>query len=236
MRMVVVLVAMLGACGGGSSGKPPPAEPAKPAASAPARSAPPVAPEAFCDHLAKLNRECPQFANMRLDPRTCVDEMRRDLASPKLSERTRSMVSCIVVGGACEAVFDCITANKLDPTAALRACDDSSQNTTEHAAAIPRHEWEHRNGAQVALFRDAHSTKQTPIEMCGVPQTNQWLAALRCNDGTQPIHNADDAEDARAGNVGLGGRCHSIVDRYQILCPERRYELFIDAYLCPRGD
>ena len=60
------------------------------------------------------------------------------------------------------------------------------------------------------------------------------LAKLRCEDGSTPIRDHDTAEAARVGNVGKGGRCGSIIDLYQVKCPEATYELFVDGYVCPQ--
>ncbi len=80
-------------------------------------------------------------------------------------------------------------------------------------------------------FTEVTSTKQHPVEMCTVKEANDWLLALRCSDGSQPF---DNPEESRAGNVGQGGRCMSVVDRYIVPCPEKQYEIFIDAYVCPK--
>lgn len=102
------------------------------------------------------------------------------------------------------------------------------------AIAIPRDAWQHRTGAAVIRLRDVRSSKDRPVEMCGIPQANHWLMALRCDDRSRPIASEADAERARPGNVGPGGRCRSIIDRYVVPCPEARYELFVDSYVCPR--
>ena len=69
--------------------------------------------------------------------------------------------------------------------------------------------------------------------MCGAGAANRWLIALRCDDGSQPLSSIRDAERARTGSVGPGGRCQSIIDRYELPCPERSYTLFVDDYVCP---
>jgi hypothetical protein len=74
------------------------------------------------------------------------------------------------------------------------------------------------------------SSKDKPAEMCGVPEASAWLESLACNDGSRPVSNA---EEVRLGNVGPGGRCKSIVDEYNVKCPEKTYDIFIDAYICP---
>jgi hypothetical protein len=77
-------------------------------------------------------------------------------------------------------------------------------------AGYPRAAWEHRNGAGVTMLRDAHSTADKPIEMCGVPAATEWLTTLRCNDGSQPLKDSRQAELARTGNLGEAGRCRAI--------------------------
>jgi hypothetical protein len=68
--------------------------------------------------------------------------------------------------------------------------------------------------------------------MCGIPAENDWLESLTCDDGSKPFGNA---EEVRAGNVGPGGRCGSIVDQYVVKCPGgKTYPIFIDAYVCPK--
>lgn len=148
------------------------------------------------------------------------------------------LARCVVAIDGCDEVHQCLAAGMPDPTdpQALRACGDVSQNSAEHAVGIPKTAWDHRNGAQVTRFREARSTKADPIEMCGVTAATHWLTTLRCDDSSQPIKSVDDAEQARPGNVGQGGHCHSMIDRYVVPCPEARYELFIDAYVCSRPD
>jgi len=62
------------------------------------------------------------------------------------------------------------------------------------------------------------------------------LVSLRCNDGSNPF--AGDLQAAhmsRAGSFGPGGRCDSIIDRYDVKCPEATYQVFADMYLCTPG-
>ena len=135
----------------------------------------------------------------------------------------------------CDELFQCLAGALPDTTdpGTLRACDDHSQRMFEHAVGIPKAEWDHRNGAGVTKFHDARSTKDDPVETCGVPAATTWLTSLRCDDGSQPIKDVSDAENARTGNLGGGGRCRSFIDHYVVPCPERSYEIFVDAYVCP---
>ena len=226
MRSVLVVVVCLGtACG--SPSKPPPAPP-KPAADR-AKAAPAVTAETFCDHLDQLVRKCERLAGARTDRATCVTDARSGLETdPRFAE----IAGCVVKHDDCDGVLACVAAGQSDPTDSLRACDDTSQLSAEHAVGIPRAEWDARNGTGVTVFHDAKSTKAAPIEMCGVAEATQWLTTLRCDNGSQPIKGIEDAERERSGNVGPGGRCHSIIDRYIVPCPEKPYEIFIDAYVC----
>jgi hypothetical protein len=235
MRLVLVMV--LAACGSQPTSSRGPAQPGAPGAAPPGPPPKPaITAEVFCEHVNKLASKCDRLANMRMDPADCRTEFGAELDDSK-DGRVLQIATCIVEHDDCDDVLDCVAAGQSDPTVseALRACDDAGPST-EHAVGIPRAEWDQRNGANVTAFRDAHSTKATPIEMCGVSAANDWLVSLRCDDGSQPLKNRADAEDFRSGNLGPGGRCHSIIDRYVVLCPERRYEVFIDAYMCPRPD
>lgn len=231
--MRLVLVVWVAACGGPST--PPARSPAPPPVPSPPKpaAAPAITAEAFCEHFDRLTTRCERLASARMDPATCVADARSAI---KEDPGFAAIANCVIEHDDCDAVLECAAAGQPDPTDALRACDDESQLSVEHAAGIPRAAWDRRNGAGVTAFRNARSTKAAPIEMCGVRGATEWLTTLRCDDGSQPIKNVDDAEHARPGNVGPGGRCHSIIDRYLVACPEQRYAIFIDAYICPRPD
>lgn len=72
-----------------------------------------------------------------------------------------------------------------------------------------------------------------PIEVCGFLAENEWLFSATCDDGSHPITKRKEAEAARSGNEGRGGRCGSIIDLYKVKCPEATYDIHIDAYVCP---
>ncbi len=137
---------------------------------------------------------------------------------------------CLVdKGDACGAVTACMqdsVFNKND----LRAC---SEVDTSKGVGLLRADWARRKGANVTRYSQAHSTKAQPVEVCGLRAENEWLFAATCDNGSHPIVNRDQAEKARTGNEGGGGRCGSIIDRYQVKCPETTYDIHIDAYVCP---
>lgn len=244
MRSVLVLV--VAACSSSGSNRPAPVSPSPPPATpSPAAPSPPpnarraITAEAFCERWARLTAECEPFAKAGLAANTCVAETSAVLAREHLNPQLLTIIRCAVESDGCDDALQCIALDLEEPSAtdaALRACHDRSPGHTLRAVGIPRSEWERRNGAGVTTFRDARSTELAPIEMCGVAAANEWLTTLRCDDGSQPIEDHRDAEDTRSGNIGPGGRCRSIIDRYVVLCPERRYEIFIDAYICPRPE
>jgi hypothetical protein len=81
------------------------------------------------------------------------------------------------------------------------------------------------------------TSKARPIEVCTVRGQLRWLMAVRCPDGTNPYPNPRAAHGSRAGNVGPGGRCGRIVDRYRVPCADRVYEVYMDLYHCtPEGE
>jgi hypothetical protein len=240
MRVLIAASVFLApACGGAAASRtapgpvvPPPAEHAAPQAGSAVTS------ELFCAHLARKSRTCPPLANLRVAPATCADELRPAFAAPIASE-VAGMAECVIENEPCDEIRTCLALTGTDPTApeALRACDDRELNRSVHAAGLPRAAWDQRTGARATTFRmAAASTKAHPVEACGITAAHRQLTSLRCDDGTQPVRSRADAEDARTGNVGTGGRCGSFIDHYEIACPEQSYQIFVDAYVCPLGD
>ena len=94
-------------------------------------------------------------------------------------------------------------------------------------------QYERRSGATAQKFSKLQSTKQRPVEVCGIPQELDFLTRLRCDDGLNPYPDRRAAHRSRLGSVGSGGRCGSIIDLYRVPCPEKTYEVYIDFYICP---
>jgi hypothetical protein len=89
-----------------------------------------------------------------------------------------------------------------------------------------------RRGLGVKAYADAKSSKDEPIEVCGVSASHQWLVNAACADGSHPVTSLPAAAKSRARNVGAGGRCSSIIDKYVVQCPEAAYDVYIDMYMC----
>lgn len=100
-------------------------------------------------------------------------------------------------------------------------------------ALVPEAVYASRGGAGVVRFSELNSTKARPLEECGLRAVVQRLATLTCDDGESPFQGElQAAHQSRAGNVGAGGRCGNILDRYEVKCPEKTYSVFADMYLC----
>jgi hypothetical protein len=92
-----------------------------------------------------------------------------------------------------------------------------------------------RTGLTASTFSGLPTTKQRPLEECGIPAVLRRLVTLKCDDGSNPYGGSlAAAEMSRAGSFGPGGRCDSIIDRYDVHCPERTYQVFTDCYVCVR--
>jgi len=83
----------------------------------------------------------------------------------------------------------------------------------------------------VTTFKALKSSKDKPIEVCGIPAEGEWLSGLACGNGTKPVTRGN-VETFRKGSLGPGGRCGSIIDQYTVKCPEASYDIYIDAYVC----
>jgi hypothetical protein len=90
-----------------------------------------------------------------------------------------------------------------------------------------------RYAATASRFSAVQSTIEQPAEVCGIGAGVELLVALTCDDGRNPFGgDRQAAHSSRAGNVGPGGRCGSIIDRYVVPCPEGTFDIYIDSYIC----
>ena len=92
-----------------------------------------------------------------------------------------------------------------------------------------------RTGADAKSFATLITSKEKPLEECGIAPVLEKLTWLRCNDGSNPFDGKSQAAHAsRRGSIGPGGRCDSIIDVYVVPCPEATYEVFADSYVCDK--
>ena len=122
------------------------------------------------------------------------------------------------------------------PTAAAPSADVCGSRPDEYGPVeLSAEQAPRRYGQQAVKFGDTPSTKEKPIEVCGVPEQRQWLMQTSCADGSKAFKEPREVAASRRGNVGPGGRCGSIIDAYVVKCPEAEYEVFMDMYMCPAG-
>lgn len=186
-----------------------------------------ITTELFCERFAALKSSgCEMFEKLDIDHDACV----KQLADPAMAQFRATFGPCFVNSNDCQAVADCVTAAAAPKLNDLRTCDN---HDADRAVGMPPADWANRKGANVKKFSDAKSAKAQPIEVCGITSENQWLVGTTCDDGSHPYESRADAEIARVGNVGQGGRCGSIIDLYKVKCPEATYEIYLDGYVCP---
>lgn len=218
MRAWVLVVA---ACG---SQAPAPSKPAPP----PPPTVPQqrvITPEAFCDRMIAL-AQCPWAKQFAVERKECVDT----LSQSQYQAFRDKFGPCVLDHSDCGEIAKCISDSAVEKTD-LRACSDRDASRT---VGMPRAEWEKRKGAHVTKFSQAKTTRDAPVEVCGIPAENQWLVDAACDDGSHPFRDTSDAEGSRAGNVGEAGRCGSIIDLYKVKCPEASYDIYLDGYVCPQ--
>jgi len=93
-----------------------------------------------------------------------------------------------------------------------------------------------RWGLGVTSVADVRSSMAVPVEVCGVEGELRWLVSLTCLDGSPPFGSMEHAHGSRAGSMGEGGRCGTIIDRYQVPCPDGVIEVYMDMYHCGPGE
>jgi len=93
-----------------------------------------------------------------------------------------------------------------------------------------------RTGLGHTQLSSIQTSKARPVEVCGVKNQLRWLLAATCDDGSSPFSDGRTAHAARAGSLGAGGRCGSIIDLYNVPCPEGAYAVHMDAYACGPGE
>lgn len=244
MKLVALLAAVVGVVACGGSAPPPTVTVAAAANRAGAGSAgsavetspgeqdlkadpnpPEVTEEQTCKAFAHLAATgCHQFDQLVPPDNLCPEMMKAVLHDPQ----GHGLAVCAVTNQTCDTVMQCIgaVAQKQMAHEPLRACTAPGTGPV----GVPQAEFDHRNGAATKELSRTRSTKDKPIETCGFEEEAAWIAAATCSDGSTPARGR--AEEVRVGNLGRGGRCNSIIDQYRITCPERDYDVFVDAYVC----
>lgn len=215
------------ACGGATSSAPPPPPPQKHVTPPPKLTV-----ERICNRFAELRAEnCGGFADLKVSLDECPSVFKNVIEHPVTRDQRNlhDVGACMADLSTCAEVLKCVSKVDYEDPGDLRACSDPRDI---RAVGIPPDEYAKRKGADAKHYSQALSTKDAPVEMCGLSSGIKWLMATTCDDGSHPIRSVDDAERVRA-TVGSGGRCHSIIDLYKVKCPDISYDVYIDGYVCP---
>ncbi len=161
------------------------------------------------------------------------------MKSTRLRMLTRSCL-CAVVASAAPVIAGCAASaqNPSPATATAVPAAPAAATSCERPdelgpAIIPEQDYLHRGGVGAAAFSDLATTQAAPLEECGLRATLTRLATLFCANGPNPFNgDLSAAHRTRRGNTGSGGRCGSIIDVYEIPCPEKTYEVYSDLYVC----
>lgn len=196
-----------------------------------------VTASAVCGRIFELKAQrCDLVGGYELSREECEADYTRSLEErgPEARLATQTAGRCLLDQPTCGEVTACFDkmssgANNGAPQE-YRAC---SQTDVYAPVGLSQADWDRRKGAVPGRFSAAASTKEDPIAVCGIPDEMTWLLAAKCDDGSNPYESYDHAHASRVGNVGPGGKCGSIIDLYEVPCPEGTYAIYIDAYVCP---
>ncbi len=249
MRATIVLALVLVGCGGAKA-KPPVTEPKPP---------PPAAPRGPELSVAECSGMFDQVVRLLDDGTTDADRLHKILdvneshriefvETCRAKYRRDHEYSCIMKAAkyvdfqACalpqpsglDPAPDAVPPDKL-------ACD--RQGRFDGPVIVTASQYLARNGAGATKLSQLATSKERPYEACGFAPSMFALGALSCDDGSHPLGDPETeagpvvqhAEQARHGNVGPGGRCGSIIDHYEIACPEQTYAVYVDLYFCLPG-
>jgi hypothetical protein len=191
-------------------------------------------PDTICDRIFALQAEgCDVTSGYGLSPEECREDFGKSLndRGPEARQANLALGRCLIDKPTCGEVGQCIAdISAPHQPQETRLCEEREKYAP---VGYPAAEYAARKGANLTLYSKHDSTKEEPIEVCGIPAQMEWLLSMSCDDGSKPFRGFDHAHAARVGNVGPGGRCGSIVDLYAVPCPDVTYQIYIDAYVCP---
>lgn len=193
---------------------------------------------AACAQMGEVHAAtpCDFLTRARFTQQSCQSEMAFAKVPENLQPAFETAMRCVVASNECSGFPACFA--KLQEAASTAASGGGRQCGEEGMGAVSLSAAEagKRYGQGVSKLSAAPTTKEKPIEVCGVAAQHTWLLAAECDDGSKPLTSRGAASGARAGSVGSGGRCGSVIDRYTVTCPEKTYEVFMDLYMCGPGE
>lgn len=186
---------------------------------------------------AQAGRQFVEMTNGEADMSPGVKNVRRLAQSERFAKDCAKEVSpevrtCLISAKTPRAWTACLKAKKPVETDPPKAGLCTRPAGKYGPVIVTQAEYESRRGTPETRFSQL---TQTPIEVCGVPASQARLRALTCDDGSTPFASNVDVAKARVGNIGQGGRCKAMIDHYQVKCPEKTYDAYVDMYWCRPG-
>lgn len=248
MTKRIELLALVLSIGCGGKGQAPePTEPSEPAEGAePADPGAGDAPAASLEGEALVGAACTKMGDVHARTpcdfltraRFSLDGCRSEMAISKIPEPLKpafeEAMRCIAASDQCAGFPECFA--KFNQAAATATTGRECGEQGIGAVALTADEANKRYGQGVTKLSEAPSSKEQPIEVCGVAQQHDWLLAAQCDDGSSPLKAPEAAAGARVGSMGVGGRCASVIDKYVVTCPESSYDVYMDLYMCGPGE
>ncbi len=87
-----------------------------------------------------------------------------------------------------------------------------------------------RRGTGAKTYADVDSTKEQPIEVCGLEGARVWLEKTKCPDGSVGI------QGGRFDSLGFGGRCNTMIERFKVGCPDGNLNVVFAVHFCGPGE
>lgn len=109
---------------------------------------------------------------------------------------------------------------------------DCSSSEPSGALSLSAEELSRRHGRDQTALAELSTSLRRPVEVCGIRGQHAFLLASVCADGSHPFARVTDILTAWKGSQGAGGRCGKLIDRYEVPCAEKRYQVFMDMYFC----
>ena len=224
----IALLVPLVACGQPNEARVPAVSGTSPVTGSPAHAAPTPADLRICNGVHRMvTMRCPPFADFGEQEQAAIAD-----CSIAPAMYIAGMQDCVQMDS-CDKEQRCASDVVLKGTTYRGPTTSCAGGSVNYPVGVGADELEASYGQHDRRFSDSPSSRTRPIEVCGIFGETDYLARVTCDDGSRPFADRGVAHEARAGNVGHGGRCGRVIDQYPVRCPEKTYDVFIDLYRCP---
>ena len=185
-----------------------------------------------CRAMAAVRGEpqCRDLEYLQMSETECFQGIAKERSglSDAKREALDEALECLSQAGSCPQVVACWASLAVTAGTEERTCGDGAFGPL----ALSAEDAAKRYGRDAKRFSAAPTTKELPIEVCGVKGELGWLVETTCDDGSRAFASPQEAHGSRTGSVGSGGRCGHVVDLYRVPCPEGPYDVYMDMYMC----